>query len=847
MAVTEPFKATKAPQKFVVGGYGNEEDDTVVGDLPAEDAAPELTEQDDGGLLVDFGGDAETPEDAAQEFGSNLAVFLSMEERREIANTYLELIEQDITDRQARDKKLEDALKRTGFGKDAPGGADFEGASRVSHPILGEASIDFSARERKELLPANGPVKSFIDGEAQPQKLAIAKRKTAYMNKQLIFKSKSFRVEMAKMLSQLPLGGSQYVKATWNAKRKCPDFEFVPIERMFLPSAATGFQTAHRRTIRDKITEVTVQQRIDSGLYHFEKDVKSNVSLPNEDRVQIVKNQIQGVQETASINQDGLRTVYECYALDDFSDVDDLCEGACPYILHFDKDTNELVGMYRNWAETDTTHEEIDWVVDFGFIQWDGPYDLGLPHLIGGLAVSMTGSLRALLDSAHIQNSPTSIALSQQRVSGQTIPIVPGQINRLQVGAAVDDIRKAAMPLPISGPSPVLFQLLGWLTEAGRGVVRTAMDDTKDSDPATPVGTQLARTEQGLAVFSDIHAGLHYSMMRLLMIVARLDGENLEEEIKDPRTGEVLALRSDFQYNDDIIPVSDPRIFTELQRYQQSQFMMQLAGQFPNDFNMKALLRCVLDTANIKVGREAFKEDPEPIPLTPIEENLRMSKGQPVEPMPDQDQLLYIHTIKSLMASPYWGMNPVTAPVYLPLALANLSKRLVYWFVNSMNKNATQMTGQPVDMSNSIAIQQAHGPQGMDMAASGSATMADMITQEAANVFPDLLQVMQAAQDLLKSLAPKDPSQVIAQAEIERQRIRDEKNNDARLKEIQVDEQRVAVEGQHGMAKVNETRKTSEDRILMNEQDNSTALELEQMNIDAGKNVHIRNTRLPGN
>lgn len=826
---------------------GSPLDIDVVTPQPDSSPMPSIEEGDDGGLNIIEASDDEEGADTA-EHGDNLCEFLDSTQRQSLGKDYIDLVEADITARNKRDKMLADALKRTGFTGHAPGGANFEGASRVTHPLIGEATIDFAARERKEMLPPTGPVRTAINGKATRDKLRAANRKRDFLNKQLMRDSTSFVTEVGKMISQLPLAGSEYVKTTWDFRRGVPEFQFIPIERFYIQATASGFLTAKRRTVVDPISDAEYRKRVKDELYfdpNEDGDTSKSVSMsePNDNQVEIVKDQIQGVEPDQLLQFDGERVICEVYAIDDFSEYDPKCEGLCPYILHIEKSTGKLVGMYRNWKEGDPHYLEEKWISDFGFIQWDGPYDIGLPHLIGSLAVSLTGALRAILDSALVNNSPTSVRLSQARISGQNVPIQLGQVNTIQAGAGIDDIRKVMMPLPVSPPSPVLLQLLTIIHELGKGVVRTAMDDVPSEAPETPVGTQLSRVEQALVVYRDIHTRLHYSMMRVLEIICRLNAQFLPEEVKDEKTGEVLVYRSDFDENSDVCPVSDPHIFSEIQRYQQSQFVLQLAQQFPALFpNQKRLVRLILDTANIKMADGIFLDDPEPMDLTPMEENLKMAQGEAVEPLQEQDQLMHIQTIKVLMASPLWGMNPITGAVYLPLALQNLGKRLVYWHINQMNQSAGALAQQQVNMENSDEIRRQGA---MKLAAVASGAMAQQVAQEGMQVFADLIPVAQQAMQFLQSLAPKDPQVQVAQSEVERQAKRDADNAMLREKEIAVDDKRVTFEHQDRMGKIVEQRKESVDRITQNIQDNTTSKEIVAAEIAAAVKTAPQRNSLP--
>jgi chaperonin GroES len=452
---------------------------------------------------------------------------MSDSELSEVAQTFLDLIGKDKEARKKRDEQYEEGLRRTGLGDDAPGGAQFQGATKVVHPMLTEACVDFAARAIKELFPSSGPVKDFIVGEVSGEKVEKAKRKTAFMNWQLTVQATEFRAELEQLLTQVPLGGAQYMKVTWNEARNRPEFLFVAIDDMYLPFAATNFYTAQRKTHVQYLTTIDYQRRVKSGMYR-DVDLGPVTMEPDFSVAEQANNKIEGRNET-SYNEDGLRTIYEIYTVADIEG-DELL----PYIISVDKTSGKVLSIYRNWDELDRAQEELLWFVEFPFVPWRGAYPIGLPHMVGGIAAASTGALRALLDSAHISNSQTMLKLKGGSRGGQSLEIQPTQVMEIEGGLAADDIRKLIMPLPYNPPSAVLFQLLGFLVDAGKGVIRTSMENIADGNANAPVGTTLAKIEQGMVVFSAIHARLHNSMQRLLSILHRLNGMYLDDaEVED--------------------------------------------------------------------------------------------------------------------------------------------------------------------------------------------------------------------------------------------------------------------------------------------------------------------------
>ena len=191
-----------------------DEDDTFEIDEPDTG----VIDTPDGGAIVTLDGD-EDEDSGSDEHFANLAEDLPDDELNRLATTLLELIGRDKDARKKRDEQYEEGIRRTGLGDDAPGGAKFQGASKVVHPMLIEATVDFSSRAMKELWPAGGPAKSYVPGDPTEERLEKAERKARMLNWQLTVQCQNARAEIEQLLTQLPLGGSQYLKLWWDEER----------------------------------------------------------------------------------------------------------------------------------------------------------------------------------------------------------------------------------------------------------------------------------------------------------------------------------------------------------------------------------------------------------------------------------------------------------------------------------------------------------------------------------------------------------------------------------------------------------------------------------------------------
>ena len=667
------------------------------------DPASQVTETPDGGAEIDlmqFDDGVEELEDGSaivnleeykgpsedEDFYSNLAETVNLYDLEKISMRYLDLIKKDKEAREKRDKQYEEGIRRTGLGDDAPGGAMFFGASKVVHPVMAEACVDFAASAIKELFPPDGPTRTKILGESTPEKQDIAERKRDYMNWQLTEQIEEFKDETEQLLTQLPLGGSQFMKMWYDEKKKRPCAEFVPIDNILLPFASVNFYTAQRVTEVQDITEWELKQRMDRGLY---RDISFNRATmePTETHSEKASNKIEGRKYQDS--EDGLRRVYHIYTYLDLEEDKRTKGETAPYVLMIDELDNEILGLYRNWEEGDETFTKLDWLIEFKFIPWRGAYAIGLPHLIGGLSAALTGALRALLDTAHINNSATMLKLKGAKISGQSQQIEVTQVTEIEGAPGVDDVRKIAMPMPFNPPSPVLFQLLGYLDNAAKGVVSTSEEKIKDINANAPVGTTQALIEQGAKVFSSIHARLHDSQKRVLMVLGRINRWYLDEQKRGDLVAELPITREDFKRNSDIVPVSDPHIFSETQRMAQNQAVLQLMQTYPQSFDVNAVLQRVLKQMKVPGVNELMPNAPKPVEQDSANENAAMTFGKPAFAYPRQDHLAHIQSHLNFALDPNLGSNNLIAPKFIPQVLEHIKQHMTLWYTSQMEGYVT--------------------------------------------------------------------------------------------------------------------------------------------------------------
>lgn len=714
-------------------------------DLPPIPIDPDVVDNGDGSSTIVVAGSRPQLE---SNFSENLSEVLPEDDLNRLAEKYLNLIDQDIESRKERDTQYADGLKRTGIAEPAPGGANFEGASRVTHPVLAESYVDFAASSMKELMPPNGPVRTKIDGKPNHNKLERATRKAEFMNWQLTNEVRGYRPELERLLTQLPAGGTQFFKVYWSADKGRIEAEFVPIDDFILPYNAKNFYDCQRKFHRMKVSPLDVERRISGKIWRdWNLPAASGANFTETDaEKQTAK--IEGKNDTGYF-EDNDRVTYEGCVYEQM----DGDEQPCPYLITIDHENRKILGYYRNWDESDPKCQELDYIVDYNFIPWRGAYGIGLPQLIGGLSDALTGALRALLDSALIANSATAIKL-KGTPSGSNNSIEITQATEIDA-MGQDDIRKIAMPLPFPGPSPVLFQLLGWLDSAAKGVVSTAEEKIANASNDMPVGTALALIEQGAKVFSSIHARLHDSQRRVLEIIHRLNKEHLPDRVQFGSDPDDYVTREDFEGMMDVHPVSDPNIFSETQRFAQIQFILQMIGQLAQvqpqvyqtlGINIHALIKRGLEQMKFPDYEEILPDVPTAKPTNPCDENIALATGKPVKAFDGQDHQAHIQVHADFAQSPFLGLSPAMSPTFMTNCLNHIQDHLLTFYQELMKTDANLPNGEVQGESDNT-------PQASEALARASAPVAKAMQI----AFGKIPQLMQMAVQHISSNAPKPP------------------------------------------------------------------------------------------
>ena len=579
----------------------------------------EIIAEDDGGVVIDFD-PTEDVEDMA--FGSNLAEGMDDRELGAISSELMGEFDANKASRQDWEDAYTDGLELLGFNYEERT-EPFRGASGVTHPLLAEAATQFQAQAFNELLPSSGPVRTAIMGDETRSKQEQASRVRMFMNYYITNVMEDYTPDMDQMLFYLPLAGSTFKKVYYDDVMGRAVSKFVPAEQLVVPYETSDLDTCSNiaHILRMDLNDLRKQQL--AGVY---RDIPVIPQQASSDEVRGEIDRISGF-EPGSIDYDC--TLIEFHVnldLEGFEDTD--AEGEAtgikvPYIVTISQDNGQILSIRRNYREDDPLKSKIQYFVHYKFLPGFGFYGLGLIHTIGGLSRTATAALRQLIDAGTLSNLPAGFKARGLRIRDDEDPLQPGEFR--DVDAPGGAIRDSLMPLPFKGPDQTLFNLLGFVVQAGQRFATITDMKVGDGNQQAAVGTTLAMLEQGTRVMSAVHKRLHYAMRIEFKLLARVMSEFLPQEYPySVAGGDQSVMASDFDDRVDILPVSNPNTFSQAQRIALAQTKMQLATSAPELHNMHEVYRDMYEAIGVSDIDRLMKRvpDEEPRPLDPASENI---------------------------------------------------------------------------------------------------------------------------------------------------------------------------------------------------------------------------------
>jgi hypothetical protein len=588
-------------------------------------------------------------------FDANLVDFLSDEVLQKIGSDILSSIKGDKQSRSEWEKTYKEGLDYLGMKFDESRSQPFEGSSGVIHPILAEAVTQFQAQAYKEMLPAKGPVKTEIIGARTVETENQAERVQEFMNYYILNVMEEYDPELDQMLFYLPLAGSAFKKVYYDFVLQRAVSKFIPPEDLIVPYEAADLSSAERVTHAISMSSNEIKKQQLSGFY-ANVDIGSDSYSEDLSDVEEAIDEIQGVSPSYKENRN--RTVYEVHTVLDLEGFEDMDANGMPtglklpYIITLEENSQKILSIRRNFLEQDPYKNKINYFVQYKFLPGLGFYGLGLSHMIGGLSKASTSILRQLIDAGTLSNLPAGFKARGMRIRDEDDPLQPGEFRDIDTTGG--SLRENLIPLPIKEPSNVLMSLLGILVDSGKRFAAIADMNVGDMNQAMPVGTTVALLERGTKVMSAIHKRLHYAQKVEFGLLSKVFGEYLPPVYNyQVGSGPGEIKQQDFDDRVDVIPVSDPNIFSQSQRVTLAQELLQMVQSNPEIHGPMGIheaykrMYAALGVDNV----DALLQPPPDMSPKPVDaglENAGLLLGQPAQAFPEQNHQAHLEVHKSL-------------------------------------------------------------------------------------------------------------------------------------------------------------------------------------------------------
>ena len=656
--------------------------------------------EDDGGVVGDFEPFMTRPDDGG--FYENLAENLSDAAMSRVASELLSEYEANKDGRKEWEDAYRTGLELLGF-KYEERSEPFRGATGVTHPLLAEAVTQFQAQAFGELLPAGGPVRTDIIGKVTPQMEEQADRVRHFMNYQITCVMKEYTPEFDQMLFYLPLSGSTFKKVYYDEFLGRAVSKFVPAEHLIVPYTATDLETAENVTHVIQITENELRKKQVAGFY---RDVEVSASQADPSEVREEMDDISGISP-GQFDQEV--TLLECHVdldLEGYEDTDNDGEPTgikLPYVVTISENNGKLLSIRRNYNPDDQNRSKNQYFVHFKFLPGFGFYGLGLIHMIGGLSRTATAALRQLIDAGTLSNLPAGFKARGLRIRDDDDPLSPGEFR--DVDAPGGSIRDSLMLLPYRGADQTLYQLMGFCVEAGQRFAAVSNLQVGDGNQQAAVGTTIAMLEQGAKVMSAIHKRLHYAQKEEFELLAGVFGEYLPPDYPYNVVGAERTVKAeDFDDRIDIVPVSDPNIFSMAQRVTLAQTELQLAQSAPDLHNMYEAYRRMYKAVGVKDVDSILKpqEQGEPAPKDPAVENSEALENKPLIVFQGQNHDAHIMAHLVFGSSPMVAQMPAVAMALQKHVMEHVSIKAKEQVVGQMQQ---QLGGQPPSEAQALEIE----------------------------------------------------------------------------------------------------------------------------------------------
>ena len=635
------------------------EKEVVEIETPTEDVVEtsediEVMMDDEGGAEVSF--DPTTPPEEGEDHFSNLAEYLDDDVLDPLGSNLYDKYTDYKESRGDWEQSYREGLGLLGF-KYERRTEPFRGASGVNHPVLAEAVTQFQAQAYKELLPADGPVRTQILGKITPEKQDQSHRVKDFMNYQIMDQMKEYEPEFDQMLFYLPLSGSTFKKVYYDDLLGRAVSKFVPADDLIVPYSANSLDDAEAIVHVIKISENELRKQQVAGFY---RDIELGTPPVTENQLEDKKLELEGISKDGQEDQYTLLEMHVDLDIEGYEDMSPEGEPTgikLPYIVTIAESNNKILSIRRNYNENDKMMKKINYFVQFKFLPGTGFYGFGLIHMIGGLTRTATAALRQLLDAGTLANLPAGFKSRGIRIRDDAQPLQPGEFR--DVDAPGGNIKDQFMPLPFKGPDQTLLQLMGVVVSAGQRFASIADAQVGDMNQQAAVGTTVALLERGSRVMSAIHKRLYVGLKQEFKLLANVFKTYLPPEYPYDVPGATRNIKvQDFDDRIDILPIADPNIFSQTQRIGMAQTQLQLAQSNPQIHDLYQAYRSMYQAIGVKNINAILPAPLQPQPIDPSMEEIAAMSMKPFQAFPGQDHKAHIDSHLNFMKSNTVQNNP---------------------------------------------------------------------------------------------------------------------------------------------------------------------------------------------
>jgi hypothetical protein len=680
----------------------------------------EVTMDDEGGAEIAFDPRA-VADEGGQDHYENLADFLGEDVLEPLGAKMVDQYNEYKESRGDWEETYRNGLELLGF-KYERRTEPFRGASGVNHPVLAEAVTQFQAQAYKELLPADGPVRTQIMGTVDVPREEQAKRVKDFMNYQIMDQMKEYEPEFDQMLFYLPLSGSTFKKVYYDSLLGRAVSKFVPADDLIVPYSANSLEDAESVIHVIKISENELRKQQVSGFY---RDVELGTPPVTENQLQDKKLELEGISKDGQEDQYTLYEIHTNLDLEGYEDMGGDGEPTgikLPYVITVAQAGQKVLSIRRNYKPDDPLKRKTNYFVQFKFLPGTGFYGFGLIHMIGGLTRTATAALRQLLDAGTLANLPAGFKSRGIRVRDDAQPLQPGEFR--DVDAPGGNIRDQFMTLPFKGPDATLLQLMGIVVNAGQRFAAIADMQVGDMNQQAAVGTTVALLERGSRVMSAIHKRMYVGLKQEFKLLAEVFKTYLPPVYPYDVPGARREIKvQDFDDRVDILPVADPNIFSQTQRISMAQSQLQLAQSNPKIHNLYQAYRSMYDALGVKNVNAILPPPAPPMPMDPALENIMAMSGKPFQAFPGQDHKAHVDAHLSFMSIAMVQNNPIAMAALQKNILEHISfmaqeqiqlefvdemaeMQMLQQQIGPMMQNPMMMQQNPVAMQGAQRIQQ---------------------------------------------------------------------------------------------------------------------------------------------